>query len=226
MAKFGGFPKETARFLQGVAVHNEKAWFDAHRDLYEAGYVEPARAFVAEIGPRLRKFAPETQFEPKVNGSIGRVNRDIRFSKDKRPYKTHLDLFFWQGETKSWDIPGFWFSLGVEKVYMGSGIYMFDKEQLASFRDSVIHPRSGKALLAAVAGIRKKGAYYFGEKTRKLLPRGYEAPEDRAEYLLFEGLHAGIELPAELSTKPDFVEVCLKHFKATWPISQWILTEL
>jgi uncharacterized protein (TIGR02453 family) len=226
MAKFGGFPKETAQFLKGIAAHNEKAWFEAHRDLYETGYVEPARVFVAELGPRLKTFAPETGFEPKVNGSIGRINRDIRFSKDKRPYKNHLDLFFWQGEKKSWDIPGFWFSLAPDKVYMGSGIYMFDKEKLASFRDSVVHPRSGKALLAAVAGIRKKGSYTFGEKTRKLPPRGYEAPEDRAEYLLFEGLHAGIELAADIATKPDFVDVCLKHFKATWPISQWILAEL
>ena len=223
---FSGFPKETAAFLKGIASHNEKAWFEEHRDLYEAGYVAPARAFVAEIGPKLRKFAPDTQFEPKINGSIARINRDIRFSKDKRPYKGHLDIFFWQGEKKSWDIPGFWFSLGVDKVYMGSGIYMFDKDMLASFRDSVVHPRSGKALVAAVAGIRKKGAYYFGEKTRKLMPRGYEVPEDRAEYLLFEGLHSGIELPAEAATEPGFADVCLKHFKATWPISQWIIAEL
>jgi uncharacterized protein (TIGR02453 family) len=223
---FAGFPKETATFLKGIAAHNEKAWFEAHRDLYEAAYVEPAKAFVSEIGPKLLKFAPGTQFEPKINGSIARINRDIRFSKDKRPYKSHLDIFFWQGEKKSFNIPGFWFSLGVEKVYMGSGIYMFDKEMLASFREAIVHPRSGKALVAAANGIRKKGGYYFGEKTRKLMPRGYEAPEDRAEYLLFEGLHAGIELPSAIAAEPGFVEVCLRHFKATWPISQWILAEL
>jgi uncharacterized protein (TIGR02453 family) len=223
---FTGFPKETRAFLEGIAAHNEKTWFDAHRDLYEAGYVAPARAFVEEIGPRLRKFAPETQFEPKINGSIGRVNRDIRFSKDKRPYKDHLDIFFWQGEKKSWDIPGFWFSLSATNVYVGSGLYMFDKDMLQSFRDSLVHPRSGKALVSTIAGIRKKGGYIFGSKTRTLPPRGYEVPEDRAEYLLFEGLHSGIELPAEISTQPDFVDVCLRHFKATWPISQWILAEL
>jgi uncharacterized protein (TIGR02453 family) len=226
MAVFDGFPKETAMFLKGIAAHNEKAWFEDHRDLYDAGYVAPAKAFVSEIGPKLAKFAPGTQFEPRVNGSIARINRDIRFSKDKRPYKSHLDIFFWHGETKSWAAPGFWFSLNAQKVYMGSGIYMFDKEMLATFRDSIVHPRSGKALVSTIAGIEKKGGYYFGEKTRKLMPRGYEAPLDRAEYLLFEGLHSGIELDAEISTKPDFADVCLKHFKATWPISQWILAEL
>lgn len=223
---FDCFPKQTVPFLKGIAAHNEKAWFEAHRDQYEAAYVAPARAFVEEIGPKLLKFAPDTKFEPKINGSIARINRDIRFSKDKRPYKSHLDIFFWHGEKKSWDIPGFWFSLGVEKVYIGAGLYMFDKEMLATFRDSVVHPRSGKALAATVASIRKKGGYYFGEKTRKLMPRGYEAPEDRAEFLLYEGLHAGIELPCEAATEPGFAALCLKHFKATWPISQWILAEL
>lgn len=223
---FDCFPRETAAFLKGIAAHNEKAWFEDNRALYEAGYVAPARAFVETLGPKLAKLAPGTQFEPRINGSIARVNRDIRFTKDKRPYKPHLDIFFWQGEKKSWDIPGFWFSLGVETVYIGSGLYMFDKEMLATFRDSIVHPRSGKALAATVAAIRRKGGYTFGEKTRKLMPRGYEAPEDRAEFLLYEGLHAAMELPASRAFEPGFADICLTHFKATWPISQWILTEL
>ena len=64
------------------------------------------------------------------------------------------------------------------------------------------------------------------EKTRKLMPRGYEAPEDRAEFLLYEGLHAAMELPASRAFEPGFADICLTHFKATWPISQWIVTEL
>src|SRR3954447_12759897 len=87
---FNGFPKETFAFLEGIAAHNEKAWFEDHRDLYEAGYVAPARAFVETLGPKLKKVSPTVQFEPKVNGSLSRINRDIRFSKDKRPYKDHL----------------------------------------------------------------------------------------------------------------------------------------
>src|SRR5664279_4905169 len=85
--EFAGFPAATFEFLNGIAANNEKTWFDAHRGLYDAGYVEPAKAFVTAIGPKLREISPNVQFEPKVNGSLGRVNRDIRFSKDKRPYK-------------------------------------------------------------------------------------------------------------------------------------------
>ena len=221
-----GFPKETFAFLDGVSAHNEKTWIEANRPLYEAGYVEPARAFVAALGPRLKELAPGVQFEPKINGSISRINRDIRFSKDKRPYKDHLDLWFWLGEKKGWDMPGFWFRLTPQAVYLGSGMHGFDKQMLEGFRNSVIHPRSGKALLKAVETIRAKGDYAFGEKTRKQPPRGFEADADRAEYLLFEGLHAGTEMPASEARKPGFAVLCAKHFANTWPVSQWLLDEV
>jgi uncharacterized protein (TIGR02453 family) len=223
---FSGFPKETFAFLDGIAAHNEKAWFDEHRPLYEAGYVAPARAFVEEMGPRLRKLSPGVQFEPKVNGSLQRVNRDIRFSKDKRPYKEHLNLWFWHGDSKDWHRPGFWFGLGAKEVHLGVGMYHFEKDSLDSFRQSVIHPRSGKALLAAIAKVQKAGEYEIGGKTRKLMPRGFEADPDRAEYLLYEGLHAGITLPASLAAQPDFADIAARHYAAVWPIGQWLLDEV
>lgn len=223
---FEGFPAATFTFLDGLAMHNEKTWFDANRQLYDEGYVAPARAFVAAMGPRLRALSPGVQFEPKIGGSIGRINRDIRFSKDKRPYKTHLDLWFWHGEQKGWDRPGFWFHLTAEKVFLGSGLHGMQGDNLEAFRQSVIHPRSAKALLAAVDAVAQAGPYELGEKTRKLLPRGYAADGPAAEYLLYESLHAGTDLPAEAARRADFIDVCFAHYKATWPISQWLLAEV
>ena len=223
---FPGFPKETFAFLEGIVAHNEKAWFDANRSLYEAGYVGAGRAFVEALGPQLRAIAPSVKFEPKINGSISRVNRDIRFSKDKRPYKDHLDLWFWTAETKSWDCPGFWFRLTAKEVYFGVGIHHFQTEQLDSFRQSVIHPRSGKALLAAVAKVQSAGDYEIGGKTRKLLPRGFSTDPDRQDYLLFEGLYAAVSLPAKTAAGKGLEAACLAHWAATWPVGQWLLDEV
>lgn len=220
------FPKQTFEFLKGIAAHNEKVWFDANRPLYEAGFVEPAKKMVTALGPRLREISSEVQFEPKVNGSISRINRDIRFSKDKRPYKEHLDLWFWHGERRSWDMPGFWFSLTPQRVMLGVGMYRFDKDMLETYRQSVIHPRSGKALVAAIAEVKAKGDYWIGEKTRKLMPRGYEADPERAEYLLYEGITAGTELPVEVASADDFVDRCLEHYANTWPIMRWVIAEV
>lgn len=221
-----GFPRASFAFLEGIAAHNDKAWFEANRALYETGYTAPAKAFVAELGPRLRAISPDVQFEPRVNGSIARINRDIRFSKDKRPYKDHLDLWFWHGDRRSWDQPGFWFRLTAEKLYLGTGLHRFDKELLERFRQSVIHPRSGRALLAAIAEVKASGDYWIGEKTRKLPPRGYETDPDRAEYLLYEGLTAGAELPASVAAQPDFADICARHFANTWPVARWLVAEV
>ena len=223
---FGGFPKETFAFLTGIAAHNDKIWFDAHRDLYEAGYVVPARAFVEALGPKLRAISPEVKFEPKVNGSLQRVNRDIRFSKDKRPYKESLNVWFWHGDNKGWDTPGFWFSVSAREVYLGVGMHSLEKGQLDSFRQSVIHPRSGKALQAAVARVEKAGDYEVGGKTRKLMPRGFEADPERAHFLLYEGLYTSARLPPEAAAAPDFATVAAAHFKKMWPIGQWLLEEV
>ena len=225
-AAFPGFPPATFEFLTGIAANNDKLWFDAHRDLYEAGYVEPAKAFVAAIGPRLREISPQLMFEPKVNGSLSRVNRDIRFSKDKRPYKTNLNMWFWHGDRKGWVTPGFYISLTPEKIFLGSGMHGMAGEALETFRQSVIHPRSAKALLAAVEMVKAAGPYEIGETTRKKLPRGYEAEGPAAQFLLNESLHAGIEMPGEAARSPDFLELCVKHFRATWPISKWLLDEV
>ncbi len=219
------FPGETRAFLEGIAAHSEKAWFEAHRGLYEAGYVAPAKAFVEAMGPRLRRITPDVQFEPKINGSISRINRDVRFSNDKRPYKDHLAIYFWLGEKKSFDQPGFYLSIGPKSVWVGSGIYMFDKLMLGDFREAAIYDRSGKELTAILGKLERAG-YIIGEKRRKLVPRGFDKDHPRAELLLFEGLHAGAELPLSAAFEPGFADLCLKHFKATWPISRWILAEL
>ena len=223
---FSGFPKETFAFLEGIAAHNEKAWFEDHRDLYEAGYVAPGRSFVDALGAKLKAISPTVQYEAKVNRSMHRINRDIRFSKDKRPYKDRLNLWFWHGDSKDWHQPGFWFGLGATDLYLGVGMYQFEKDVLDTFRQSVIHPRSGKALLAAIGKVTRAGDYTIGGKTRKLMPRGFEAGPDRAEYLLYEGLHAGIELPATAAADPGFADLAAKHYAAMWPIGKWLLEEV
>lgn len=83
MTAFAGFPEETFRFLRDITKNNDRTWLEAHRAEYDAGHVEPAKAFVSALGPRLRKLAPTVHFEARVNGSLFRINRDIRLSKDK-----------------------------------------------------------------------------------------------------------------------------------------------
>ena len=82
------FSKETVRFLAGLRRNNKKEWFEAHRDDYDHHFIEPAKAFVAALAPRLARIDPAIHAEPRVNGSILRINRDVRFSKDKSLTRT------------------------------------------------------------------------------------------------------------------------------------------
>ncbi len=100
-----------------------------------------------------------------------------------------------------------------------------DKPMLDEYRQSVIHPRSGKALLAAVAAVKSKGPYEIEGKTRKLLPKGFATDPDRVEYLLYEGLYTSIELPADAAREPEFIDICVEHYANTWPIAKWLLDE-
>lgn len=227
MSSFPGFPKGTARFLRDLTRNNDKAWFDAHRDAYEACYVEPAKSFVAAIGPKLQKLAPGVAFEPKVNGSLFRINRDVRFSKDKTPYKNHIDLWLWHGDRRGWGAPGFFFRMFADRLILGSGMHRFEKEQLEAYRRAVVDERAGKALVKAVDKVRAAGPYEIGGKSRKTVPRGFDADHPRAAFLLHDGLHATLDTkPGRIVETPEFLDYCLGHFAATWPISKWLLDEV
>jgi uncharacterized protein (TIGR02453 family) len=156
---FAGFPPEGPRFLKGLAANNNKAWFDAHRAAYDECLIEPGQAFVEAIGPRLRCFAPHVKAEPRVNGSIMRINRDVRFSKDKSPYKTTFDLWFWEGANRGWDMPGFFFRLESDRLILGAGQHHLEKSQLDRFRQAVIDDKTGRALVKMLDAVRAAGPY-------------------------------------------------------------------
>jgi uncharacterized protein (TIGR02453 family) len=223
---FGGFPRETMAFLNGIAAHNDKDWFEANRSLYEAGYVSPARAFVEAVGPELQAVSPGVQYAARVNGSLSRVNRDVRFSNDKRPYKDHLDLWFWHGEKRGWDCPGFYLRITPARIWIGVGMHVMPKDMLTRYRDAVVDDKAGAALEKSVARVTKAGPYALGEPSRKQVPRGYPADHKRAQFLLREGLGAGTELPGEAALSPDFASSCLTHWRNTWPVGKWMLDEL
>lgn len=226
VADFKGFPEATFKFLRDISRNNDKAWFDTHRADYEAGYVEPARAFVAAIGPELRKISRTISFDPKINGSIFRIQRDVRFAKDKRPYKDHLDLWFWHGDKRGWDTPGFFMRLSPDRLTLGAGMHKFDKPILDQYRRAVTAPMSSEALVIALDAVRKAGPYEIGGATRKTVPKGYDIDPDRTKFLLHEGLWAEFETDAGRAGKPDFTGFCLKHFAAMQPVSAWLLTEV
>ncbi len=223
MAEFSGFPKEGSAFLMGLEKNNKKEWFDAHRDEYENSVLEPAKLFVEAMGQRLHAISKNIHAEPRVNGSIRRINRDVRFSKDKSPYKNHLDLQFWEGGTERCGSCSFLFRMYHDRVVLGVGVYEFSKPGLDAYRRAVVETKSGTALEAAAAKAKKAG-YDVGGQHYKRVPSGFDPEHKRATYLLHTALYAGKrhELPADVSNK-KFTAFCFNEYKKLLPLHQWLV---
>ena len=130
-----------------------------------------------------------------------RINRDIRFSKDKSPYKDHLDLWFWTGDRKGWDSSGFFFRLTPDTAAARRGHARFEAARAGALPRRGPERAKGAALAATVAKLRKAG-YEVGTESYKKTPAGIPADHPRAALLRHGGLHAGWEgkHPAALGT--------------------------
>ncbi|MBE9524604.1 MAG: DUF2461 domain-containing protein, partial [Chloroflexi bacterium] len=146
ISSFDGFPVETINFLAALRTNNNKPWFVEHKSDYESFFISPAREFAVAMGARLRELSPGVIADPRVNKSIFRIYRDVRFSHDKTPYKTHLALFFWVGNGAKLENPGYYFHLDADNLMLGGGIYQFSKPLLKAYRNAVIDPALGPAL--------------------------------------------------------------------------------
>ena len=91
--RFNGFNRKTFKFFKDLEENNTREWFEEHRSIFEKNVMEPAQEFVMEMGERLKSISPKIVAIPKTDKSIFRIYRDVRFSKDKTPYKTHLGIF-------------------------------------------------------------------------------------------------------------------------------------
>lgn len=220
------FPAKTVSFLKKLSKNNSREWFEAHRDDYNTDFLEPALQLVVELGEKLQTITPNIQAVPKIDKSIFRLHRDVRFSKDKSPYKTNLGIYFWEGRKKM-ESSGFYLEVNTKGFFFGSGIYMPSKEQWKLYRDAVSDPVLGKELDLAVKKILRKGSYSIGGKKYKKIPKGYNPDSPYADYLLYEGLYAyyDSENINELNNK-DVVDFSFKKFKDMLPVHQWLVKVL
>lgn len=218
------FPSDTQRYLRDLRTHNTKPWFEANRDRYETAYLAPARAFVDAVGPQLQELVPGVSAEARVNGSIFRINRDIRFSADKTPYKDHLDFWFWEGERRT-ALSGLFLRVAPEAVTVGAGAHGFDRQQLAAYRNAVVDRGRGNQLVDIVAGLEATGHSLAGERSARL-PRGYDADGEPARLLRHRGLAGSAELPASVATDPDLIATLLRHWRLLAPLHRWLTTNI
>jgi uncharacterized protein (TIGR02453 family) len=216
-----GFPRATLDFLADLRDHNTREWFDAHRERYEQDLVVPAKAFVTAAAPLLDCLAPGITAEPRVLGSIFRINRDTRFSADKRPYKDHLDLWFWHGP-RATAVSGLFLRLTPEELVVGAGAHDLQKERLQRFRDAVSDPAAGPALAGIIAELDRAGIGVAGKSLTRP-PAGFTAAPEAAPFLLHRALFSAVTEPSDVVTADDLTERLERWWGLLAPLHLWLV---
>ncbi len=223
---FTGFPQAGLDFLAQLERNNEKSWFEAHKDVYQSSIVQPALRFVVAMGERLQTVAPTVAYDTRTNGagSLMRIYRDVRFSKDKTPYKTWVGIVFWDGPRKKNENPGFYFGFSATGGGAHAGLYSFPPDLLSAYRTAVDEERLGAELETAVTAVRTAGPYTINGEHYKTVPRGYDREHPRANWLRFNALYASSPLlePAVLAS-PELLDACFAHFRNMAPLQQWLV---
>ncbi|MFO0723335.1 MAG: TIGR02453 family protein [Myxococcota bacterium] len=201
------FPPELFRFLKDLAAHNDRAWFNANKERYETAVKGPLLGFIGDVGSDLKKISKQLVADPSPSGgSMFRIYRDTRFSKDKSPYKTHAAAHFRHAaSTKDVHAPGLYLHLEPGSVFVAGGAWQPEPAVLHQIRDRIVaKPKLWEA-------VRKSGLVLGGESLKRP-PSGYDPEHPFIEDLKRKDFISSIEFTQKDATSPkfkkQFVEAC------------------
>ena len=203
---FRGWPEDALHFYAGLEADNSRSYWLAHKATYDECVKAPFLALSEKVE---REFGPLRVFRP---------NRDIRFSKDKSPYKIAA-----AASTESEGGAAYYVQISSSGLYVGSGYYHLATDQLERYRVAVADDRIGPKLAAAVAAIRKQRYNVDSRESLSRAPRGYPPDHPRIELLRNKGMHAGREFgaPRWLGTAGAFDRI-VKTWRDAAPMNRWL----
>ncbi|MCP3982183.1 MAG: DUF2461 domain-containing protein [bacterium] len=193
------------RFLRQLKRNNSREWFAKNKPRYLEDVRDPMLQFIADFGPLLRKIGPRYVADPRPQGgSMFRVHRDTRFSRDKSPYKTMAAAQFRHSAGKDVHAPGFYLHLGADQVFAGAGIWHPDGSSLGKIRDALVeNPARWKRVVGARAFASR---FRLDGDSLKRAPRGYEPEHPLVEDLKRKDYIAVIDLDEKQVCAPGFLD--------------------
>jgi uncharacterized protein (TIGR02453 family) len=220
MADGNPFGPGLLRFLRALERRNERAWFDANKQRYEDEVREPALQFIRSMRPKLAKISPFlVANDRKVGGSLMRVYRDVRFSKDKRPFKTNLGIQFRHVEGKDVHAPGLYFHVQPGTVFLGAGMWHPEAQALAAVRAAI--DRDPKTWKRVRDNKRFKEQWELRGDSLKRPPRGFDPDHPMIEDLRRKDHIAICDLDEQDLARPDLVDFVAGRFRATRNFMAW-----
>ena len=224
---FDGFPPRAITFLRGLAKNNRKEWFEEHRADYEGTVKAPLALLVEEVDVRLAEITPEIIGSPKK--SMFRIHRDVRFSKDKSPYKTHAACWFFHrdagrgvGGDAAHGGAGFYFHMAPTGSFCGGGIWMPPRPALQRIRQSLVDDQEGFEEIVLARSFKRRFGDLDPEGMLTRMPRGFEESHPAAKWLRHQSFTAGTELTAADISSAKLPDTLAKHYAAMAPLIRWL----
>ena len=213
------------KFLRGLAKHNDREWFEPRRAIYERALKEPMLALIDEINHAMAEFAPEHVRPP--HKIMMRIYRDIRFAKDKRPYKRHVSAWWARRGMEKTSGGGFYLHIHPDEVLVSAGVYMPEREQLLAIRRHLsAHAEEYRALHAKILKAKGMSMTDIDGALLTRMPKGF-AKDDPADELVRArnwGVHA--TLPSSLAEQPILLREIVKRFKLAAPLVEMLNASL
>lgn len=206
--EFQGFPTKGLTFLRNLAKNNDRDWFQANKDRYLEHVKGPLEAFLADV---------EEEFGP---GKVFRIYRDVRFSKDKSPYKTHASVVF---ENEGCV---FYFHIEAKQIFAATGYYQMAKDQRKRFYDAVIDDKAGKKL-AKLVDAAEANDLEIGGEALKTAARGYPKDHARVRFLRHKGLTTSRTWKkASWWHTAELGERVVETFRDSQKLNEWLITHV
>ena len=219
MAAGSHFSPELFRFLRELAENNSRDWFQANRDRYETTLREPCLRFISDLGPLLRKVSRRVVADPRPSGgSLFRIYRDTRFSKDRSPYKTHAGMYFPVRGGKDVHTPGFYLHLEPGACFAAAGLWHPDSAALAQVREAIAtRPAEWKKA--------RVGLSLEAERLRRP-PRGYDEDHPFIEDLKRKDFVSSVRLTDREVASPRFLSGFVAECRKMSPLPRFLSAAL
>jgi uncharacterized protein (TIGR02453 family) len=226
--EFRGFGPGAQGFLRALERHNERPWFEANRERYEREVRRPLAALVEEVDVRLATIAPEIVGHPKR--SLFRIHRDVRFSNDKRPYKTSAAAWFHHADagrgvgtaTTAHGGAGFYFDIGPTTIQLGGGIWMPPRPTLARIREVIDEDHETLAAILDDPARRRRFGTLDPAARLTRMPRGYAEGHPAAGLLRHTSFTLGRELTERDLQSPKLPDLLARDFARLVPLVRWL----
>jgi len=220
---FQGFADAEAKFFRSLARNQNREWFQSHKAEFEVGYLTPMKELLAEVLEGIDSSFEYTDLDaPKVF----RIFRDVRFSKDKSPYKTHIGgLIPTRRSGKLTEMSAaLYVHVGQPNSFAAAGHYVMSSEQLLKYRAAVADVKRGRELDKILGALSKKGFTANSHESYKRVPKGYDPEHPRAEHLKRKGLTISFPpLPRGILTSKKLRPWLVGNTKAAAPLVEWLV---